>query len=45
MMTKTVYEEPLTRVIEVKPYGVLLTSTKNVETMTSVTGSWEEEDD
>ena len=44
-MIKTFYETPLTRVIEVKPYGVLLTSTRNVEKMNSVTGSWDEDDD
>ena len=45
IMVKTIYEAPLTRLIEVRPGGVLLTSTKNVETMSSVTGSWEEDDE
>ena len=44
-MSKTIYETPFTRIIEVKPNGVLLTSTRNVEKMTSVTGSWDEEED
>lgn len=44
-MVKTIYEAPLTRVIEVRPSAVLLTSAKNVESMHSVAGSWDEDDD
>ena len=44
-MTKTVYDAPLTRIIEVRPSGVLLTSTRDVEKMNSVAGSWDEEDE
>ena len=44
-MSQTSYEKPLTRIIQVKPFGVLLTSTRTVEQMRSVSGSWDEEDD
>ena len=39
------YDAPLTRVIEVRALGVLLTSTRTVEQMNSVTGSWDEEEE
>ena len=38
------YEVPTLRLFEVKLEGMLLTSTKNVESMKSVAGSWDEEE-
>ena len=42
-MKLNTYETPSVRLYEVKLQGMLLTSTKNVESMTSVQGSWDEE--
>lgn len=41
-MVKTVYDAPRTRIIEVRTYGFLQGS---AETMNTVTGSWDEDDD
>ena len=40
MMTKTVYEEPLVKVLEVRTGGMFMASG---EQMREVTGSWEED--
>lgn len=42
-MKKQFYEIPLTVTLEIRTGGTMLTG--SVETMRSVTGSWEEEDD
>ena len=44
-MSKTTYETPSTRILTVGIEGMLLTSTRSVEAMRSVTGSWAEDDD
>ena len=37
------YEAPSVRLFKVIPIGIVLTSAKNVETMNTVQGSWDEE--
>ena len=44
-MKKALYDAPFTRTIEVRPNGMLLQSTGDVENMNPVQGSWDDDDD
>lgn len=42
-MEKTIYEIPLVRILQIRVEGTMLTG--SVETMRTVEGSWEEDDE
>ena len=44
-MAKNTYDAPLVKVLEVRSGKIFLASAKNVEQMSAVQGSWDEEEE